>query len=201
MKGLLIVLQLILIVSSVFSGIDCMSDTGSPKDKAEVHMKITSSAIAEGDAIPVKFTCDGADYSPRLEISDIPKNAKSLALICDDPDAPVGDWVHWVLFNIPPEVGVLPENLNKSPEAKTKVKDREVSIFQGKNDFGKFGYNGPCPPRGSAHRYYFKVYALDTDLKFDDSQLQKGITKAMLLEKIKGHVLGEASLMGKYKRK
>jgi len=148
---------------------------------------ITSSAFAEGAMIPKKHTCDDEDISPDLKWSGVPQGAKSLALICDDPDAPVGTWVHWVLFNIPADVSALPAGV--SPDAVLKNGARH-----GKNDFRKLGYGGPCPP-GGTHRYYFKLYGIDTVIN-----LESGSTKAQLLAAMQGHILAEGQLMGKYRR-
>ena len=152
-----------------------------------MEIKLTSTAFEEGEMIPEKHTCDGADISPPLVWSSIPENTKSIALICDDPDAPMGTWVHWILFNIPAYVNELPENITPERELKT-------GGVQGMNDFRKIGYGGPCPPAGT-HRYYFKIYALDTALN-----LNAGATKAQLLEAMQGHILSEGQLMGKYSR-
>ena len=148
---------------------------------------IASSGFTEGGMIPKKFTCDAEDISPDLKWSGVPKEAKSLALICDDPDAPVGTWVHWVLFNIPADVSSLSAGVAPDPVLKNGAQ-------HGKNDFRKLGYGGPCPP-GGTHRYFFKIYALDTLLS-----LESGSTKSQLLAAMKGHILAEAQLMGKYKR-
>jgi Raf kinase inhibitor-like YbhB/YbcL family protein len=150
-------------------------------------MQITSSAFAEGGMIPVKYTCDGQDISPPLEWRNAPSGAKSFALISDDPDAPVGTWVHWVAYNIPPDVNKLGENVKAEKEFKDGMR-------QGNNDWPKIGYGGPCPP-GGTHRYYFKLYALDAMLA-----LKPGATKAQLLQAMKGHILAETQLMGKYRR-
>lgn len=150
-------------------------------------MKITSPAFKEGDMIPRKYTCDGEDISPPLAWEGVPANTKSLALISDDPDAPVGTWVHWVVFNLPPDSKRFSENI---PSDKTLPNGAK----QGTNDFPGIGYGGPCPP-GGTHRYYFKLYALDQML-----DLAAGITKAQLLKAMENHVAAEAQLMGKYKR-
>ncbi len=150
-------------------------------------MKLTSIAFTEGGMIPARYTCDDVNVSPPLDWEGAPANTKSFALIVDDPDAPAGIWVHWVLFNIPPHTQKLPENV---PHDKT-LSDGAV---QGINDFRKFGYGGPCPP-GGTHRYYFKLYALDTILK-----LAPGSSKRDLVNAMSGHILAEAQLMGKYKR-
>jgi Raf kinase inhibitor-like YbhB/YbcL family protein len=157
------------------------------KIKGGEKMEIKSSAFKEGSIIPAKYTCDNIDISPPLEWSQVPDGTKTFALICDDPDAPMGTWVHWVLFNLPGNILVLPENVPKPEVLKNGAR-------QGKNDFGKIGYGGPCPP-GGTHRYYFKIYALDKEL---DSK--PGITKKELLKAIEGHILAEGQLMGKYKR-
>ncbi|MGB4292887.1 MAG: YbhB/YbcL family Raf kinase inhibitor-like protein [Bacteroidales bacterium] len=151
-------------------------------------MEIKSPAFKEGELIPSKYTCDGPDISPPLEWSDAPAGTRSFALISDDPDAPVGTWVHWVIFNIPANVNRLNENIPKKDVLSNGAR-------QGRNDFGRIGYGGPCPP-GGTHRYYFKLYALDKEL-----DLKAGSTKRDLLKDMEGHVLAEAYLMGKYKRK
>jgi Raf kinase inhibitor-like YbhB/YbcL family protein len=149
---------------------------------------ITSPAFKEGDLIPKKFTCDGPDVSPQLRWGDSPKGTKSFALIADDPDAPVGTWVHWVVFNLPGETTDLMEDV---PTQETLPNGAR----QGLNDFKRVGYGGPCPPPGKPHRYYFKLYALDTPLN-----LKPRATKTQVLEAIKGHILGEAQLMGRFGR-
>lgn len=151
-------------------------------------MTVTSTAFEEGGMIPSKYTCDADDISPALSWDGVPENTKSLALICDDPDAPAGIWVHWVIYNIPSDTGGLPE---KCP-ADEKFKD---GTRTGINSWGKFGYGGPCPP-GGTHRYYFKLYALDTVL-----DLSGKVDKKELLKGMEEHILAEAQLMGKYKRK
>jgi hypothetical protein len=148
---------------------------------------ITSTAFAEGEAIPNRYSCDGPDVSPDLAWSGIPEGAASLALICDDPDAPMGTWVHWVLFNIPADADGLPAEIPSDAAL-------ENGARHGTNDFRRLGYGGPCPP-GGTHRYFFKLYALDTMLELDS-----GITKARLLEAMKGHILAESQLMGTYSR-
>ena len=153
------------------------------------RMPVRSPAFVEGGMIPVKYSCQGEDLSPPIEWDSVPGAAKSLALICDDPDAPVGTWVHWVIWNIPPEKKELAEAVPQKAELPDGAR-------QGMNDFRKMGYGGPMPPPGNAHRYYFKIYALD--IKPD---LKSGATKAKLLDAMKGHVLAEGQLMGTYKRR
>ena len=150
-------------------------------------IKLSSTAFKEGGMIPRKYTCDGPDISPQLDLGEIPAKAKSMALICDDPDAPVGTWVHWVLYDWPVKDKIIPEGIPAEKELSNGAK-------QGTNDFRRIGYGGPCPP-GGTHRYFFKVYALEAMLT-----VAPGLTKAKLLEAMKGHVLAEGQLMGKYKR-
>jgi Raf kinase inhibitor-like YbhB/YbcL family protein len=148
----------------------------------EAKMKITSSAFHEGASIPSKFTCDGADTSPPVQIADVPSGAKSLALIVDDPDAPSGLFTHWTVWNIPVQTGAIGEG--SAPKG-----------VQGTNDFGKSGYGGPCPPSGT-HRYYFKVFALDRELNLPFDAKRGQLDAAM-----KGHVIAQDELMGRYSRK
>ncbi|HWR82074.1 MAG TPA: YbhB/YbcL family Raf kinase inhibitor-like protein [Candidatus Deferrimicrobium sp.] len=152
-----------------------------------MSITITSAAFKEGDLIPKRHTCDGSDVSPPLTFTGVPNGARSLALICDDPDAPVGNWVHWMLFNLPPDTIGLAEAVPRDSTLPNRAR-------HGVNDFGKFGYGGPCPPSGT-HRYYFKVYALDSNLN-----LTGRVTKASLLSAMKGHILAEGQLMGRYRR-
>ncbi len=151
-------------------------------------IELTSSAFKEGESIPSKFTCEGPDVSPALEWSGVPESAKSLAMICDDPDAPVGTWVHWVLYELSPAMTGLPEGV---PADETI----EGGATQGRNDFKRIGYGGPCPPPGKPHRYFFKLYALDTELNLTPGATKKDVEKAM-----KGHILARGQLMGTYKR-
>ncbi len=137
--------------------------------------------------IPVKYTCDGDDISPLLHWQGIPDNAKSIALIVDDPDAPGGTFVHWVLYNLPAYVNSLHENVPSEQEL-------ENLALQGTNNFGNIGYSGPCPP-GGTHRYYFKVYALDSMLN-----IEPGLQKGELLYAMQDHILDEGQIMGKYSR-
>lgn len=150
--------------------------------------EIKSSAFKENGVIPKKYTCDGEDLSPPLSWTAPPAGTKSFALISDDPDAPAGTWVHWVLYD-------LPEKILELPEGVPAVETLQNGGKQGLTDFRRVGYGGPCPPPGSYHRYFFKLYALDTTLN-----LPSKATKAKLLEAMKGHSLAEAQLMGRYKR-
>lgn len=155
--------------------------------ETKIEFKLTSNAFKEGETIPRQYTCDGVNVSPPLEWSGVPRTAKTIAIIADDPDAPSGAWVHWVLYNLPVEIIGLVENL-------PATENLRAGGFQGKNDFGKIGYGGPCPPTGS-HRYFFKIYAIDSELP-----LKAGATKAELEKAMEGHVVAQAQLMGIYGR-
>ena len=153
-----------------------------------MSIELTSTAFQKETTIPKQYTGDGADQSPPLHWSEPHSGTKSIALICDDPDAPRGTWVHWVLFNLPPTARELEEGVETTATLGNGAK-------QGKNDFGNIGYGGPAPPKGKAHRYFFKLYALDVSL-----DLPSGVTKAQLEGAMKGHILAEGQLMGTYKR-
>jgi len=153
-----------------------------------MNLKIYSSAFEDGGMIPSKYTCDGADISPPLAWSGLPEGTKSIAIINDDPDAPMGTWVHWVIYNIPPTAQGLGEDIKR-------VEKLPDGTLQGKNSWGRIGYGGPCPP-GGTHRYFFKIYALDKMLN-----LKAGATKEELLTAMKGHILAQAQFYGKYSRK
>lgn len=149
---------------------------------------IASPAFTDAAMIPPRFTGDDLDRSPALTWSGLPAGTQSIALICDDPDAPVGTWVHWIIFNIPANVDGLAEGV-------TAKNGLPPGALQGMNDFKRLDYGGPCPPSG-VHRYYFKVYALDAML-----DLREGATKAQLLKAMDGHILGQGQLMGRYQRR
>jgi Raf kinase inhibitor-like YbhB/YbcL family protein len=153
-----------------------------------MSLQISSTAFSAGETIPKKFTCDGPDVSPRLAWTEPPANTQSFALIMDDPDAPAGTWVHWVLYGLPAATKELPEGVAKQEQLSSGAR-------QGRNDFGKIGYGGPCPPPGKPHRYFFKLYALDTKLS-----LKAGATKAGVEHAMKGHILAQAELIGRYGR-
>lgn len=176
-----IILLLVLIIPL---GFGCAAQQDSAQLKPSLtksNMKITSSAFDHEGDIPSKYTCDGANINPALAISEVPAQAKSLVLISDDPDAPAGTWVHWTVWNIDPGTTEIAEN--SAPGG-----------VEGVTNFGKPGYGGPCPPSGT-HRYYFKLYALDTTLDLPASTDAKGLEAAM-----QGHVLAETVLMGRYSR-
>ncbi len=150
---------------------------------------ISSASFSNGGDIPRKFTCDGDDISPALSWTSPPAGTQSLALVADDPDAPVGTWTHWVVFDLPPSSTGLPENAPKIERLPN------AGGIQGLNDFKKIGYGGPCPPPGKPHRYFFKLYALDRQLK-----LKPGATKRELEKAMQGHILGQSEWIGKYHR-
>jgi Raf kinase inhibitor-like YbhB/YbcL family protein len=153
-----------------------------------MSFQTSTPAFPAGGTIPKKFTCDGADMSPQLSWKEAPAGTQSFALIMDDPDAPVGTWVHWVLYNVPANMTELPEGVGKQARLAN-------GTLQGRNDFHKTGYGGPCPPAGKPHRYFFKLYALDTKLN-----LRAGATKAELEHAMKDHILVATELMGRYGR-
>jgi len=148
---------------------------------------VKSDSFSDGGMIPAKYTCDGANISPQLSWDNAPKGTKSFVLICEDPDAPMGTFTHWVLYDIPADVHELPENLPKDKILPNGAK-------QGITDFKKVGYGGPCPPDGT-HRYYFKLYALDTLLNLEPALKKEDILKAM-----NGHILAQGQILGKYAR-
>ena len=157
------------------------------KEGNSMKLEIRSTAFEEGGSIPRKYTCDGPDISPPLSWTQPPEGTKSLVLICDDPDAPMGTWVHWVLYGLSPDTLELPEDIPDKKEVMGGAR-------QGTNDFHRIGYGGPCPP-GGTHRYYFKLYAIDSE-----PGLNSGATKKEVLTNIEGHVLAEGQLMGRYSR-
>jgi hypothetical protein len=180
-----------LMVITIMLSCSCKDSVQADSNAAggqKMEIKVTSSAFVEDGMIPSKYTCDGADVSPPLKWEAIPEGTKSIALISDDPDAPMGTWVHWVLYNLGPDTRELQENIPPDETLPNGAK-------QGITDFGRIGYGGPCPPSGT-HRYYFKIYALDTTLN-----LTGKTDKARLVKAMQGHILAEGQLMGKYKRR
>lgn len=156
------------------------------------ELRFTSSPFASGDAIPREYTCEGADVSPALQWTPVPEGTETIALIVDDPDAPGQTFTHWVLFNLPGDVTHLPRDV----DIDTEFAGQEPSPKEGGNDFGDLGYGGPCPPPGDgAHRYFFRLYALDTVL-----DLEQGATKKQVTDAMDGHVLDETDLVGTYER-
>jgi len=166
----------------------CRQKEGTAEPKATEGFILTSTVFEEGKRIPTRYTCDGEDLSPPLSWKGIPEGTRSLALVMEDPDAPRGTFVHWVIYNIPPDLPGLPEGVSRQGKL-------ENGALQGANDLGVIGYRGPCPPPGKPHRYSFILRALDTKLS-----LGPGATRAELEEAIKDHVLGETKLMGTYGR-
>jgi Raf kinase inhibitor-like YbhB/YbcL family protein len=164
--------------------------TGSVMTPPETHKKmaLSSSAFKDGQPIPVDYTCDGKNISPPLAWTGAPANTQSVLLIVDDPDAPSGVWTHWIVFDLPSDASDLAEDFAKAPAASTTK--------QGTNDFKKPGYGGPCPPAGKAHRYFFKIFALDTTLNLPAGASRKDVDAAMTK-----HVLAAGQLMGTYQRK
>ena len=148
-------------------------------------MKLTSGAFENGAEIPLPYTCDGSDFSPPLEWEDVPEGAESLAIICEDPDAPAGVWTHWVIYNIPSAAFRLAAKI-------PAMADHPSGLCQGLNSWGRLEYGGPCPPSGT-HRYFFTLYALDRVLDVEPGSSRDKVEKAM-----QGHILAEAKLMGTY---
>ncbi len=177
-----------LIVAVAILGSMLLNAASWAQTKGGPAVDLKSSAFQKGGDIPRKYTCDGSNASPPLRWENSPSGTKSFALVADDPDAPVGTWVHWVLYDLPANTKELPEGV---PASETLSKGGK----QGINDFKKTGYGGPCPPPGPAHRYFFKLYALDAQ-----TNLKPGATKQKLLDAIKGHILAESELIGRYKR-
>ena len=164
------------------------AESAHAKDSQASEFKIESMAFKEGAEIPKKFTCEGEDISPALHWSHPPRGTQSFALIAEDPDAPSGTWIHWVVYDLPARLRRLPDNVPKRGEI-------PGGGAQGRNDFGRIGYGGPCPPVGNAHHYFFKLYALDKML-----HLQPGEGKNEVLDAAKSHVLGTAQCMGLFRR-
>ncbi len=170
------------------AGCSKAEETQATQGGTPVEIQITSTAFAEGGTIPKKYTCDGEDLSPALSWSGVPKGTQSLALITDDPDAPSGTFIHWVLYGIPGDLKGLPEGVAKTGTV-------QGVGAQGTNGARRTGYMGPCPPKGNPHRYFFKLYALDTKLN-----LKEGASKADVEKAMQGHILAQGQAMGKYGR-
>ena len=158
------------------------------KRKTLKDLSVTSSAFKHNEMIPAKYTCDGENISPEISWEGAPEGTESFVLISDDPDAPIGIWVHWIVFNIPEDVTTMPEGVPK----KDTLEDH---TNQGMSSFKEIGYGGPCPPSGT-HRYFFKVYAVDTEIDLDP----RYATKEKVLDAINGHVLAYGEIMGTYQR-
>jgi Raf kinase inhibitor-like YbhB/YbcL family protein len=177
---------------ALFATVGVMAAVGASAgaaDGSQSTMQLSCEAFADGGKIPAKFTCDDKNLSPALKWSGAPAGTKSFALVVDDPDAPMGTWVHWVLYDLPANAAELSEGVPKTETIPAGGK-------QGVNDFKQIGYGGPCPPPAKAHRYMFKLYALDTAL-----DLKPGATKKQLEHAMVRHILAQAQLIGTYKRK
>ena len=179
--AVLIVLSL---VTLAFAG----CESKQPPEEGETMLNVSTSVFKEGGSIPTKYSCQGEDVSPALQWDEPPTGTQSFALIMDDPDAPVGVFTHWVIFNIPSDSQQLAEAI--PPQAQLPS-----GALQGKNDFGRIGYGGPCPPPGPAHRYRFTLYALDKSL-----DTNPGASKTQVLDAVKGHILAQGQLTGTYQR-
>jgi len=182
-KVLFITLMIVLLLPSTKN----LYSIEKKKGGALMDITVTSTVFSEGGKIPSRYSCDGQDISPPISWTQGPAGTKSYAMISDDPDAPMGTWVHWVIYNIPASVTSLPENVPGQPKL-------AGDTLQGTNDFKRHGYGGPCPP-GGTHRYYFKVYALDTKL-----DAVPGLTKKKLLKAMEGHIIARGELIGTYSR-
>jgi Raf kinase inhibitor-like YbhB/YbcL family protein len=177
-------------ILAVLIGVSACGRTTQPESQPlpDATLSVTSTAFDAEDNIPPEYSCDGEDMSPPLSWSDPPADTQSLVFLVDDPDAPVGTWTHWVLFNIPPTARSLPQAIPSDPET-------GGTGIHGSNSWDRLGYGGPCPPNGSAHRYYFTLYALDTILN-----LEAGADKAAVEQAMTGHILAKGELMAYYSR-
>jgi Raf kinase inhibitor-like YbhB/YbcL family protein len=182
-----LVLSLVWVVISTGCGPSDQADSET-EGGSGMQIQLSSTAFKEGETIPVTYTCDGKNISPPLSWGNVPQDAQSLALIVDDPDAPAGTWVHWVVFNMPPTLSSLSEGAS-SPGS------QDTFGTPGTSSFRKSGYGGPCPPKGKPHRYFFKLYALDVKL-----ELKSGASKADVEKAMQGHILAQGQLMGTYGR-
>lgn len=191
-KGAVISKQVVLLLAAlmVFSStvIACAREEPASQNGGKVTLSLSSTAFKEGGEIPVKYTCDGQDISPPLVWDEPPHLTQAFALIVDDPDAPGDVFTHWIIFNLPANVHELGEGIPTQERL-------ENGALQGKNDFGRIGYGGPCPPRGPAHRYRFTIYALDKPL-----DLEPGVSKKQLIDAVKGHILAQGQLISIYQR-
>lgn len=176
-------LKTVILLPVILSALLAAAPCGGKEAGKMKELTITSTAFNDGAPIPALYTCEGKDVSPPLAVGAVPSGARSLALIVDDPDAPAGTWVHWVVWNIPPDTREISEG-RLPPGA-----------VQGKNDFKRNAYGGPCPPSGT-HRYFFKLYALDTTLNLPNAATKSALEKAM-----QGHILARRQLMGTYRRR
>lgn len=180
-------LTITILIFAILATNEIYSQTKLISKKMEI--KVYSSAFKEGGSIPSKYTCEGSNVSPQLHWGDVPKEVKSFALIVDDPDAPGGNFVHWIIYNIPGNTKELHEDITPS-------RNIPEEVMLGTNGFGRIGYGGPCPPAGKPHRYFFRLYALNTILH----HVESGLTKQQLLKAMESHIISEGHLMGKYQR-
>lgn len=185
------------LIPDLCEGFEATNNESSSSGGLTQTMKLSSPAFKDNDFIPIQYTCDNKNISPPLKFEVVPKNTKSLAILLDDPDAPGGTFIHWIIFNIPPGVTALIEDASKDPSAILSSGSElgVSSAMQGLNSFSTIGYSGPCPPSNETHRYIFKLFALDALLNLDN-----GITKEQFLSSIEGHILAQAELTGLYKR-
>lgn len=189
LRGILPVFFVILAIACVSHGILFAAPVSAQNTKdPAMPLNLSSPSFSNGGDIAKQFTCDGSDLSPQLSWTEPSAGTKSFALLADDPDAPVGNWNHWTAWNLPPDLRSLPEGVPKTPHLPD-------GTDQGINDFHKPGYNGPCPPAGKPHRYYFKLFALDSKLDLKPNASKRELERAM-----KGHILAQAEWMGRYKR-
>ena len=170
------------------SATETRDESSATDEDAVMTIVLSSTAFKEGDRIPVKYTCDGQDISPALVWDEPPQQTEAFVLMVDDPDAPGGVFTHWMIFNIP-------ANTHQFGEGVPIQEQLESGALQGKNDFGKIGYRGPCPPSGSSHRYRFTIYALDQRLN-----LKAGASKKQVIDAMQGHILAQGRLTGTYQR-
>jgi Raf kinase inhibitor-like YbhB/YbcL family protein len=177
-----------LLVLASFTGLAQGQSAPAAKGGHALPFTLTSSAFAAGAMIPDQYTCSGQDISPALQWSNAPTKTTSFALIMDDPDAPAGDWVHWVMWDVPASKHALAENVAKSEQL-------DDGSHQGRSSFNRVGYSGPCPPPGPTHRYFLRLYALDSKLT-----VASGADRAALESAMKGHVLATAEFMGTFHR-
>ncbi|MCS7132625.1 MAG: YbhB/YbcL family Raf kinase inhibitor-like protein [Aigarchaeota archaeon] len=188
MRGIWLTIILAAVMVTLASSAIYLASVQQPKEVAIRRFSLTSSAFRDEEEIPDKYTCEGADISPPLRWEGYPKETISFVLIVEDPDAPSGTFMHWVIYNIPADVNELDEGV-------PKVERLPFGALQGVNDFNEVGYSGPCPPPGKPHRYVFKMYALDTMLDLEPGASEDDVFKAM-----SGHILAEATLTGIYSR-
>ncbi|GBD04131.1 Putative lipoprotein LppC [bacterium HR19] len=180
------IMKFFIFVVFFYSLLNFCNDASTEKKEEVKKMEIKSSAFKNGERIPKKYTCEGEDFSPPLEWSGAPAGTKSFVIIVDDPDAPIGTFNHWVIYDIPSSYSSLKENLPKTPELQDKIK-------QGTNDFGRIGWGGPCPPKGhGTHRYFFKLMALSVE----SLGLKPGARKSEVIKAVEGKVLAEAQFYG-----